>query len=180
MSGRTSRSSTGGASSSTSTATSRCERGPAETSPPRFLNWHHWRSFSTVGLPFSTASSSQVPAVHGTSTGRALRGSPPLTLVAFDLLCLDGELTTTRPYVERRALLEGLGLTGPCWATTPSFRLPGADVFTACREVGLEGVVAKRLKGRYRPGERSPDWIKIKTPEWRLNHGARRHERPAP
>jgi ATP-dependent DNA ligase len=36
----------------------------------------------------------------------------------------------------------------------------GEALFTAVQEQGLEGVVAKRLEGRYRPGKR--DWIKTK------------------
>jgi bifunctional non-homologous end joining protein LigD len=41
----------------------------------------------------------------------------------------------------------------------------GAEVMAAARQRGLEGVVAKRLTSVYRPGRRSPDWIK--TP---INH----------
>jgi bifunctional non-homologous end joining protein LigD len=38
----------------------------------------------------------------------------------------------------------------------------GSDVLAAAAEGRLEGVVAKRRDSRYRPGERSPDWVKIK------------------
>jgi ATP-dependent DNA ligase len=31
----------------------------------------------------------------------------------------------------------------------------------------LEGLVAKRLDSRYRPGERSREWVKAKCPDWR-------------
>jgi ATP-dependent DNA ligase len=34
----------------------------------------------------------------------------------------------------------------------------------ACVEVGLEGLVAKRLDSIYRSGERSRDWVKAKCP----------------
>jgi hypothetical protein len=37
--------------------------------------------------------------------------------VAFDLLHLDGEDRCGRPLVERKVLLDGLGLVGPAWAT---------------------------------------------------------------
>ena len=37
----------------------------------------------------------------------------PLTLVVFDLLRLDGEDLTGRPYSECRRLLDGLELHGP-------------------------------------------------------------------
>ena len=34
----------------------------------------------------------------------------------------------------------------------------------------IEGVVAKALASTYRPGRRSPEWVKLKTPSWRLVH----------
>ena len=71
---------------------------------------------------------------------------------------------TQQPYVERRALLEGLGLCGPRVAVSPAFTaadgVDGRAMLELARLNGQEGVVAKRLRSRYRPGERSPDWIK--------------------
>ena len=37
-----------------------------------------------------------------------------------------------------------------------------ADVVQAVRATGLEGVVAKRRKSVYAPGERSADWVKLR------------------
>jgi bifunctional non-homologous end joining protein LigD len=89
----------------------------------------------------------------------------PLIYVVFDLLELDGKPTTHLPYRERRPLLESLGLHGPHWQTSAVFD-DGEAVFTVAQERGLEGVVAKRLRGSYRPGERG--WVKIKNREyWR-------------
>jgi bifunctional non-homologous end joining protein LigD len=42
------------------------------------------------------------------------------------------------------------------------FRGGGQDVLAAGREQRMEGVVAKRLTSTYRPGQRSPDWRKVK------------------
>ena len=47
------------------------------------------------------------------------------------------------------------------WAVPPQFT-DGEATVEAARELALEGVVAKRLSSTYRPGARSPDWIKIK------------------
>jgi bifunctional non-homologous end joining protein LigD len=38
----------------------------------------------------------------------------------------------------------------------------GPATVEASRENGLEGVVAKRVASFYRPGVRSPDWVKVK------------------
>ena len=40
-------------------------------------------------------------------------------------------------------------------------------MYRAVCEMGIEGVVAKRLRGVYRPGERG-SWVKVKNPAyWR-------------
>jgi bifunctional non-homologous end joining protein LigD len=100
----------------------------------------------------------------------------PLTFVAFDVLFLDGEVLCDRPYVERRAVLDELRVSGGSWATVPSFDGDADEVFLACAELGLEGLVAKRASSRYRPGQRSSDWLKLKTTAWRQHHAHRRHE----
>ncbi len=85
----------------------------------------------------------------------------PVTYLIFDLLRLDGADLCGRPYAERRAMLTGLDLTGPQWLVPPSFT-DGAATWAAATEHGLEGVVAKRLDSLYRPGRRSPNWVKVK------------------
>ena len=88
-----------------------------------------------------------------------------LIYVIFDVLILNGESLMQLPYSERRSELEVLNLNGPYWQTPETFE-GGAALFEAVRGHGLEGIAAKRLNGRYRPGERG--WIKIKNREyWR-------------
>ena len=86
----------------------------------------------------------------------------PATYVIFDLLWLDGESLMDRPYTERRAALDELGLHGRAWQTPAYHRGDGAQLLAATREQGLEGVVAKRLDSRYDPGRRSGAWVKVK------------------
>ncbi len=100
-----------------------------------------------------------------------------VTFVAFDVLHLDGRDVCSQPYVERRALLEGLGLAGPCWHTIDSLDCDPLDALLACLDLGVEGLIAKRTRGLYWPGQRSPDWVKLKTPEWRAAHAERRVKR---
>ena len=88
---------------------------------------------------------------------------PPALLQVFDVIHLDGRSTRARPYRERRALLEELALDGPAWRTPASIVLERSDAFVAgVAQLGLEGVVAKRLDSRYTPGRRNPSWIKHK------------------
>ena len=96
------------------------------------------------------------------------------TFAAFDLLWLDGETITGWRYDERRRILDELRLGGRC-CVVPSFPGPNArDLVDVCSDHGVEGVVLKRLRSTYRPGERSPHWRKAKTPEWAA-HRDRRH-----
>jgi bifunctional non-homologous end joining protein LigD len=88
-----------------------------------------------------------------------------LTYVIFDVLSLDGESLMRAPYSERRAWLEDLELNGVYWRTPDTFD-DGEALFEAVCERELEGIVAKRVDGRYRPGERG--WTKIKNRDyWR-------------
>ncbi|HEY3090104.1 MAG TPA: non-homologous end-joining DNA ligase [Jatrophihabitantaceae bacterium] len=85
----------------------------------------------------------------------------PVSFIAFDLLRLYGVDLTARPFAERRATLERLAADHPQWTVSPSFD-DGRATEQAARAHGLEGVVAKRLTSRYRPGTRTTDWVKVK------------------
>ncbi len=89
----------------------------------------------------------------------------PVDYVIFDLLHLDGRRVRELPYLQRRELLEGLGLEGPRWRTPRYRHGGGADLLEAARRQGLEGIVSKRCDSPYRPGKRTGEWIKTRV--WR-------------
>jgi bifunctional non-homologous end joining protein LigD len=99
-------------------------------------------------------------------TGEAAIGarsrSTPIVYVVFDLLYLDGELLTRRPYTERRERLEQLDLNGRSWRTPTYHAGEGAALLEASKQQGLEGVMAKRLDSPYEPGRRPGTWLKVK------------------
>jgi bifunctional non-homologous end joining protein LigD len=82
--------------------------------------------------------------------------------MAFDVIQRGDEVLIDRPYRERRSLLEDLDFDGPYWCTPPSHVGDGDSMFSATKAMGLEGVVAKRVDSRYRPGIQSRSWIKTK------------------
>jgi bifunctional non-homologous end joining protein LigD len=93
------------------------------------------------------------------------RGSHPnhrIVFYAFDVLHLDGRDLTQEPLIERRARLPKL--VGENATIRLSLDLPGsvAAIVRALRAAGIEGVVAKRKRSTYQPGERSGDWVKFK------------------
>ena len=101
--------------------------------------------------------------MHVRSAADAVRlsRSAPVTFMAFDLLRRYGVDLTARAYVERRATLDRWLGEQPGWTVSPFFD-DGPATLSAAREHGLEGVVAKRLAAPYRPGARSPDWVKLR------------------
>ena len=86
----------------------------------------------------------------------------PICFMAFDILERAGDELIDLTYEERRKQLEGLELTGGHWCAPDVQVGDGAALFSATKEMGLEGVVAKRLDSRYRPGIRSRSWTKTK------------------
>ena len=97
------------------------------------------------------------------SLARSRRRKHPAMLQVFDVLHLDGLSTRPLPYAERRALLEELELDGPAWRSPASVTLARTDdLVSQVGELGLEGVVAKRLSSTYIPGRRCTAWVKHK------------------
>jgi ATP-dependent DNA ligase len=86
----------------------------------------------------------------------------PASYVAFDVLAVNGVDVRTRPFVERRTLLEGLTGWRPPLQVCPSTTDYDEAVawFADYWAVGIEGVVAKRTIEQYRAGARS--WVKVK------------------
>ncbi len=90
----------------------------------------------------------------------ALAERNPVTLLAFDLLRIDGRDLTREPLDVRRGLLTGLGLDEVAWQVPPVYD-DGAMLFQATLDQGLEGMVSKRRSSRYEFGVRSPHWLKF-------------------
>jgi bifunctional non-homologous end joining protein LigD len=86
----------------------------------------------------------------------------PVALVAFDLLWLDGQDLTSLTLEERRELLETIVESDHRLQVITHVEGTGKRFVEGARELGLEGVVAKKTGSRYHPGRRSTDWRKIK------------------
>ena len=117
-------------------------------------------SFDAKGRPSFGALAQRMHV--SAAVAKRFAASAPVTYVIFDLLWLDGHSLIRRPYRERREALVALGLQGEHWMTPEPLRGRGPDVLAASERSGLEGIVAKRLDGRYRPGQRDGSWLKIK------------------
>ena len=97
---------------------------------------------------------------------RYRRQDSTVLLFAFDLLELNGQDLRREPIELRKAALARLLRAAPKIGLqlNEHIDLPGDVVFRHAWEMGLEGIVSKRLGSRYRSG-RSKDWLKFKNPE---------------
>ncbi|SDD08632.1 ATP-dependent DNA ligase LigD ligase module /ATP-dependent DNA ligase LigD phosphoesterase module /ATP-dependent DNA ligase LigD polymerase module [Sanguibacter gelidistatuariae] len=111
----------------------------------------------------------------------AARAEQPVDFMAFDLLHRGSRRMTTLGYdARRRALEEVLDEHGRVHLP-PAFTSGARAAIEASLALGLEGVVAKRRSSTYRPGRRSPAWIKVKHVQtrevvvvgWRTGKGSR-------
>ena len=95
----------------------------------------------------------------------ALRSEARLQYCLFDLMFLDGEDLRQAPLIERKDRLKRFLPNDPDPLLAFSEHRPehGMAFFTEAEKNGLEGIMAKRARSPYRSGERSADWLKIKT-----------------
>jgi ATP-dependent DNA ligase len=86
-----------------------------------------------------------------------------MALVLFDVLHLDGKSVMREPWRDRRKRLEDL-LDGQRIARVAAVPVTedAAHLYETWVGMGGEGIVLKDPASRYRPGERSPAWLKVK------------------
>src|SRR6267142_7280833 len=91
----------------------------------------------------------------------------PVTHVVFDLLYERYESLLALPLSTRRERLEKLiqGCAHPRLVFSQGVVGSGKAFFAEICHQGLEGMMAKRLASRYRPGRRTHAWTKIKPRE---------------
>jgi bifunctional non-homologous end joining protein LigD len=98
--------------------------------------------------------------MHVRQPSHELVAAVPGTLYVFDLLSLDGRSLLAVPYQQRRERLAELDLNDALVTTPPHAVADGHELMQAAIDVGLEGVVSKRLASGYESGRRSRAWIK--------------------
>ena len=108
------------------------------------------------GIPSFTALADRMHRAVEERTAR-LR---PVTFMVFDVLRLYGVDLRARPFHERRATLERLDTAGLTTVSLSPVYTDGPALLAATAQRGMEGVLAKRRDGIYRPGKRSASWVK--------------------
>jgi bifunctional non-homologous end joining protein LigD len=87
----------------------------------------------------------------------------PTLYFIFDVLWTDGTDIAGKTLMERRAVLETIIKPAAGSRLGNYAEGEGKALFDLTKAKGMEGIVAKRKDGLYRPGKRSPDWLKIKS-----------------
>ena len=87
-----------------------------------------------------------------------------LVFYLFDVLWLEGSNVMNLPLKERHQLLQAIIPPGDhVIKISEQFNTSGKDFFSLAEQLRLEGIFAKRSGSIYTPGNRSKDWLKIKT-----------------
>ncbi|MGI6093209.1 MAG: DNA ligase [Veillonellaceae bacterium] len=86
----------------------------------------------------------------------------PVTYIIFDVLKHGNKVLLNNSFIDRRKVLTNLSLSGPFWQTSTYSTGNGSSFLAATKQLGLEGIIAKRLNSIYLPGKRTDDWLKIK------------------
>lgn len=94
-------------------------------------------------------------------TIKKLMRTTPVYCYLFDCLYMDGRNLTQDPLLRRRTWL-----TDSVRKDTPyrvsEFVTDGNALFEAAKLHNLEGIMAKRADGKYYPGKRTDQWLKVK------------------
>lgn len=88
-------------------------------------------------------------------------------LLIFDILVWKGRTMLHEPLLIRRRCLEDLLLEPPLRLSAGVVG-QGRRFFALLKELSFEGMMAKHLKSVYRPGYRSPSWLKFLITEERV------------
>ncbi len=86
-----------------------------------------------------------------------------LKLLLFDVILVDEESMIDMPYLQRRDILEEI-VTSDVLAETLLTAEPSLaeEFFRRSKELGHEGLMAKRTDSQYVPGVRGKNWFKLK------------------
>ena len=83
----------------------------------------------------------------------------PVTFQAFDVLYRDGTSVMNEPLRTRKSMLRQTVRQEGALVVPDYVEHEGVAFFEAARQHGLAGLIGKKKESRYRPGERSGDWL---------------------
>ena len=90
--------------------------------------------------------------------------NPNLVLIyqVFDILWLNGHSTENLSYLQRKELLKDALVENEIIKFSDHILENGRSFFQAAKDMGLEGIIAKKTDSIYKENVRSSEWLKIK------------------
>jgi len=85
-----------------------------------------------------------------------------LMYYVFDILWLNGKDLRDLPLLQRRLILKSIMPAIDNIRLSESFNVTGTEFFATAKQMGLEGIIAKKADSLYSAGERTENWLKIK------------------
>jgi len=122
----------------------------------------HWNVRAVVDGEIIVMNAKGYPDFNALQTWRS-EADGDLVYYLFDLLWYDGVDLSGIPLHTRRELLKQIIPTRGPIRLSENFDIPGRELMTIAGNMGLEGIVAKKENSPYLTGQRSKDWLKIKT-----------------
>lgn len=86
----------------------------------------------------------------------------PAVFIAYDILYADDRQVMSLPLMERKKLLSEAVTENDSLVLSRYLEKKGREFFSLTKQMGLEGIVAKKKDSLYIPGKRTREWIKIK------------------
>ncbi|MFW6067067.1 MAG: DNA ligase D [Myxococcota bacterium] len=129
--------------------------------PDRFVLDGEVVAFDDAGKPSFQRLARRIHASRPFDVQLAMR-SVPVVYVVFDVLAVGAHDLTPLPLEARKEILAELVRGAGPVRRLDHLAGDGRPLLQLCETHDLEGLVAKRRSSSYRPGERSPDWVKIK------------------
>jgi bifunctional non-homologous end joining protein LigD len=86
-----------------------------------------------------------------------------LIYYVFDILWLNRKNLESLPLIERRRILEDNLPVSPVVRFSESFETTATKFLSETAKLGIEGIIAKKQDSIYQEGERTRDWVKMKS-----------------
>lgn len=112
------------------------------------------------GRPIFKRVISRLHHQHDSKIERAVKTNPAFAYI-FDILYLDGKPLINEPLLRRKEWLQDIIKAGSPFRYSQHIE-DGPALLEAAKSHQLEGIIIKNRLGKYYPGKRSTDWIKIK------------------
>ena len=117
-------------------------------------------SLDEVGKPQFKKVLSRLMAKNESAIEKLSKSNPVFCYV-FDCLYLDGRSLVNEPLTKRQEWLKDAIRKDGNYRVSETVD-DGDSLFAAAKELGLEGIIAKRKDSKYTIGKRSDTWLKIK------------------